>query len=327
MLAGLYFQFGDARDVLQVNTIEAPEPLKGQVKVKLLTSGVNPSDYKMRLGARPLTGPFQIPGSDGAGIIEGIGEGVSPERLGQRVWVFNAAYHRPFGTSAQYTVVENWMAQELPKQLNYSQGACLGIPVMTAYRCLFSDGPIEGKTIYIVGGAGVVAHYAIQLAKWGGAKVITSVSSQEKGEVAKQAGADEIIHYREQDVVTEILRMTNQEGVDRIIEVDFGANLTKTAQILRPGGVSVMYAISSQPELPLNIMSLMAKNITLRFTLVYSISDLERESVIQGIAQWLEQTQPIFNIAHQFELKDIIQAHELVESGKKIGHVLLTIPH
>jgi len=327
MLAGLYFQFGDARDVLQVNTIEAPEPLKGQVKVKLLTSGVNPSDYKMRLGARPLTGPFQIPGSDGAGIIEGIGEGVSPERLGQRVWVFNAAYHRPFGTSAQYTVVENWMAQELPKQLNYSQGACLGIPVMTAYRCLFSDGPIEGKTIYIVGGAGVVAHYAIQLAKWGGAKVITSVSSQEKGAVAKQAGADEIIHYREQDVVTEILRMTNQEGVDRIIEVDFGANLAKTAQILRPGGVSVMYAISSQPELPLNIMSLMAKNITLRFTLVYSISDLERESVIQGIAQWLEQTQPIFNVAHQFELKDIVQAHELVESGKKIGHVLLTIPH
>jgi NADPH2:quinone reductase len=198
---------------------------------------------------------------------------------------------------------------------------------MTAYRCLFSDGPIEGKTIYIVGGAGVVAHYAIQLAKWGGAKVITSVSSQEKGEVAKQAGADEIIHYREQDVVTEILRMTNQEGVDRIIEVDFGANLAKTAQILRPGGVSVMYAISSQPELPLNIMSLMAKNITLRFTLVYSISELERDHVIQGIAQWLEQTQPIFNIAHQFELKDIIQAHELVESGKKIGHVLLTIPH
>jgi NADPH2:quinone reductase len=327
MLAGLYFQFGEARDVLQVNTIEAPEPSKGQVKVKLLTSGVNPSDYKMRLGSRPLTGPFQIPGSDGAGIIEAIGEGVSPERLGQRVWVFNAAYHRQFGTSAQYTVVENWMAQELPKQLDYSQGACLGIPVMTAYRCLFSDGPIQGKTIYIVGGAGVVAHYAIQLAKWGGAKVITSVSSQEKAEVAKQAGADEIIHYREQDIVTEILRMTKQEGVDRIIEVDFGTNLAKTAQILRPGGVSVMYAISSQPELPLNIMSLMSKNITLRFTLVYSITDLERDSVIQGIAQWLEQTQPIFNIARQFELNDIIQAHELVESGKKIGHVLLTIPH
>ena len=327
MLAGLYTQFGLARDVLQVNTIQAPEPSKGQVKVKLLTSGVNPSDYKMRLGSRPLTGPFQIPGSDGAGIIEAIGEGVSPERLGQRVWVFNAAYHRQFGTSAQYTVVENWMAQELPKQLDYSQGACLGIPVMTAYRCLFSDGPIQGKTIYIVGGAGVVAHYAIQLAKWGGAKVITSVSSQEKAEVAKQAGADEIIHYREQDIVTEILRMTKQEGVDRIIEVDFGTNLAKTAQILRPGGVSVMYAISSQPELPLNIMSLMSKNITLRFTLVYSITDLERDSVIQGIAQWLEQTQPIFNIARQFELNDIIQAHELVESGKKIGHVLLTIPH
>ena len=327
MLAGLYSQFGSARDVLQVQTIESPEPLKGEVKVKLMTSGVNPSDYKMRLGSRPLMGPFQIPGSDGAGIIEAIGEGVSPERLGQRVWVFNAAYHRQFGTSAQYTIVANWMAQELPQHLSYAQGACLGIPVMTAYRCLFSDGPIHGKTVYIVGGAGVVAHYAIQLAKWGGAKVITSISSPDKAAVAKQAGADEVIDYRQQDVVSEILRMTNQEGVDRIIEVDFGNNLAKSTQILKSGGVSVMYAYVSQPELPINIMGLMAKNITLRFTLVYSISEQERDKVLEGISLWLKQTQPIFNIASQFELKDIVQAHELVESGKKIGHVLLTIPH
>ena len=327
MLAGFYKQFGSAKDVLEVDVIEDPKPSKGQVKVRLLSSGVNPSDYKMRLGSRPLVGPFQVPGSDGSGLIEEVGEGVSPSRIGQRVWVFNAAYHRQFGTSAQFTVVEDWMAQPLPDKLNNDQGACLGIPVMTAYRCLFSDGPIKGKVIYIVGGAGVVSNYAIQLAKWGGAKVITSVSSSEKYQYAKEAGADEIINYRSQNVKDEILRITNSEGVDRIIEVDFGNNLSASADILKEGGVNVMYAYSNQPQIPLPIMSFMTKNITLKFTLVYSISSNERQEVLSGIQSWLDQTQPIFNIAKKFELKDIVQAHELVESGKKIGHVLLEIPN
>jgi NADPH2:quinone reductase len=327
MLAGFYSKFGSAKEVLQVEEIQIPQLSKGQILVKLFNSGVNPSDYKMRLGSRPLTGPFQIPGSDGAGIIEQVGDGVSKDRIGQRVWVFNAAYHRQYGTSAQFTIVEDWMAQELPADLSYAQGACLGIPVMTAYRCLFSDGPIQGKTIYIVGGAGVVGHYAIQLAKWGGAKVITSVSSDEKAAAAKAAGADEIIHYRQQNVVEQILQITNQQGVDRIIEVDFGTNIKTCHQILKAGGVSVMYAVVSQPELPIPIMNLMAKNITLKFTLVYSISDQEREEVLLGIKQWLNQTKPIFNIAKQYSLTDIVQAHELVESGKKIGHVLLDINH
>mgnify|MGYP000060571214 CR=1 FL=1 len=327
MLAGFYSKFGSAKEVLQVDEIQIPQLTKGQVLVRLFNSGVNPSDYKMRLGSRPLTGPFQIPGSDGAGIIEQVGGGVPKERIGQRVWVFNAAFHRQYGTSAQFTIVEDWMAQDLPANLSFAQGACLGIPVMTAYRCLFSDGPIQGKTIYIVGGAGVVAHYAIQLAKWGGAKVITSISSDEKALTAKAAGADEIIHYRQQNVVDRILQITNQEGVDRIIEVDFGTNIKTCHQILKAGGVSVMYAFVSQPELPIPIMNLMAKNITLKFTLVYSISEKEREEVLLGINQWLKQTKPIFNIAQQFSLTDIVQAHELVESGKKIGHVLLEITH
>jgi NADPH2:quinone reductase len=327
MLASFYSKFGSAKEVLQVEEIQIPQPTKGQVLVKLLNSGVNPSDYKMRLGSRPLTGPFQVPGSDGAGIIEQVGEGVSKERIGQRVWIFNAAYHRQYGTSAQFTTVEDWMARELPENLSFAQGACLGIPVMTAYHCLFSDGSIQGKTIYIVGGAGVVAHYAIQLAKWGGAKVITSVSSEEKAVSARAAGADEVIYYREQNVVDQILQMTNQVGVDRVIEVDFGTNIKTCHQILKTGGVSVMYAFVSQPDLPIPIMNLMTKNITLKFTLVYSISDQEREEVLLGINQWLNQTKPIFNIAQQFSLIDIAQAHELVESGKKIGHVLLNITH
>lgn len=327
MLAGFYSKFGSAKEVLQVKEIQIPQLTKGQVLVRLFNSGVNPSDYKMRLGSRPLTATFQVPGSDGSGIIEAVGEGLSKERIGQRVWVFNAAYHRQYGTSAQFTIVENWMAQLLPENLSYAQGACLGIPVMTAYRCLFSDGPIQGKTIYIVGGAGVVAHYAIQLAKWGGAKVITSVSSEEKAVAARAAGADEIINYRKQNVVDQILQITNQVGVDRVIEVDFGTNIKNCHQILKAGGVSVMYAFVSQPDLPIPIMNLMTKNITLKFTLVYSISDQEREEVLLGISQWLNQTKPVFNIAQQFALTDIVLAHELVESGKKIGHVLLDIAH
>ena len=327
MLAAFYKEFGSAKDVLQVDTIPTPEPLKGQVRVKLFSSGVNPSDYKMRRGSRPLTGAFQIPGSDGAGIIDAVGDGVSASRIGQRVWVFNAAFHRPYGTSAQFTLVEDWMAQELSDDLTYAQGACLGIPVMTAYRCLFSDGPIKDKTVYIVGGGGVVAHYAIQLAKWGGAKVITSISSDEKAGYAKEAGADHIVNYRQQNVVEEILRITNQEGVDRIVEVDFGANLAISSQILKAGGISVMYAYIGQPELPIPIMSLMVKNITLKFTLVYSIQAEERFDVLAGIKRWLDEASVIFNIARQFELKDIVLAHELVESGNKVGHVVLTIPN
>lgn len=327
MLAAFYKEFGSAKDVLQVDTIPTPEPLKGQVRVKLFSSGVNPSDYKMRRGSRPLTGAFQIPGSDGAGIIDAVGDGVSASRIGQRVWVFNAAFHRPYGTSAQFTLVEDWMAQELSDDLTYAQGACLGIPVMTAYRCLFSDGPIKDKTVYIVGGGGVVAHYAIQLAKWGGAKVITSISSDEKAGYAKEAGADHIVNYRQQNVVEEILRITNQQGVDRIVEVDFGANLAISSQILKAGGISVMYAYIGQPELPIPIMSLMVKNITLKFTLVYSIQAEERFDVLAGIKRWLDEASVIFNIARQFELKDIVLAHELVESGNKVGHVVLTIPN
>jgi NADPH2:quinone reductase len=327
MLAAFYTKFGSAKDVLQVEDTPTPEPLRGQVRVKLLSSGVNPSDYKMRMGSRPLTGAFQIPGSDGAGIIDAVGEGVSVGRIGQRVWVFNAAFHRPYGTSAQFTIVEDWMAQELSDDLTYAQGACLGIPVMTAYRCLFSDGPIKDKTVYIVGGGGVVANYAIQLAKWGGAKVITSISSDEKAGYAKKAGADHIVNYRQQNVVEEILRITNQLGVDRIVEVDFGANLATNSQILKAGGISVMYAYIGQPELPIPIMSLMVKNITLKFTLVYSIQVEERVEVLAGIKRWLDETSVIFNIARQFELKDIVLAHELVESGNKVGHVVLTIPN
>ena len=327
MKAALYYGFGEAKDVLKTEAIQVPEIGPGQVRVKLFASGVNPSDYKMRRGSRPLMGEWQIPGSDGAGMIDGVGDGVPVSRIGERVWILNAAYLRPLGTSAQYTVVENWMAQRLPDRLSYAEGACLGIPVMTAHQCVFGDGPIRGKTILVAGGAGVVGHYAIQLAKWGGASGISTISSAEKAKSALQAGADAVINYRQEDVENRVKEITNGELVDRIIEVDFGANLELNSKILKSGGVSVMYAYTTQPQLPLPIPTLMSKNITLKFTLVYTISDFDRQKIFDDMQKWLEETRPIFQIAREFKLDEVVKAHELVESGKKIGHVLLRIDH
>jgi len=324
MQAAIYHQFGKAKDVIEVREVEKPEPQEGQIRVKLFCAGVNPSDIKMRSGtSRPLTGNWQIPSSDGAGIVDAIGPGVDRFKLGQRVWVFNAAFMRPQGTSSEFTVIESWMASSLPDHLSYAQGACLGIPVMTAHRCLFSDGPIDGKTVMISGGAGVVAHYAIQLAKWGGARVITTVSSDLKAQHAKAAGADCIINYRTENVVERVLSWTEQVGVDRVLEVDFGANLTTNAQILKPGGVNVMYAVVDQPALPLPVPMMMAKNIILRFTLIYTITPSERAQILSDIDSWLNTGKCQFAIAAKFPLKDVVQAHELIESGNKIGHVIL----
>ena len=219
------------------------------------------------------------------------------------------------------------MAQRLPDRLSYAEGACLGIPVMTAHQCVFGDGPIRGKTILVAGGAGVVGHYAIQLAKWGGASVISTISSAEKAKSALQAGADAVINYRQEDVENRVKEITNGELVDRIIEVDFGANLELNSKILKSGGVSVMYAYTTQPQLPLPIPTLMSKNITLKFTLVYTISDFDRQKIFDDMQKWLEETRPIFQIAREFKLDEVVKAHELVESGKKIGHVLLRIDH
>ena len=326
MKAAVYHQFGKASDVLKIESLPIPTAGKGQVLVRMHACGMNPSDTKLRSGtSRALTHDWQIPASDGAGIIAAVGEGVNALTVGQRVWVFNAAFLRPNGTAAQYCVVEEWMTVPLPDHLSFQEGACLGIPVMTAHRCLFSDGPIGGKTILVAGGAGVVANYAIQLAKWGGATVITTVSSEEKAHHAQLAGADDVINYRTEDVAQRVDEITNHAGVDRIIEVDFGANLNLNAQILKPGGTSVMYAVVASPSLPLPVPSLMAKNITLRFTLIYTITPQERQAILIDVGQWLAQSKPLFKIAHEFSLEDVIQSHLAIEEGKKIGHVVLKI--
>jgi NADPH2:quinone reductase len=326
MKAATYHGFGKALDVLKVEQLALPRPGAKQVVVKMASCGMNPSDTKLRSGtSRALTDSWQIPGSDGAGTVHEVGEGVTSFQIGQRVWVFNAAFLRPHGTAAEYCLLEDWMVVPLSEELSFQEGACLGIPVMTAHRCLFSDGDLQGKTVLVAGGAGVVANYAIQLAKWGGATVLTTVSSDIKAQHAKRAGADFVLNYKTEDIVQRVNEITNQQGVDRVIEVDFGANLHLNAQILKPGGTSVMYAFVAAPTMPLPIGALMSKNITLKFTLIYTITPEQREKIISDINKWLAVKKPFFAIAEEFSLDQVVDSHIAIESGNKIGHVIINI--
>lgn len=323
MHAAWYEKNGPAAQVLHAGELPDPIAGPGEVRVRLHASGVNPSDVKARAGSRPIRWPLIIPDSDGAGVIDQAGAGVDPHRIGERVWVFNGQWERPLGTSAQYITLPASFAVPLPDALSFEHGACLGIPVMTAHRCLFSDGPITGKTVLVTGGAGVVAHYAIQLAKWAGATVITTVSSEAKAEHARAAGADTVINYRSEDVVARIRETAG--GVDRVVDVDFGKNLPVTTQVLNPYAVITCYASMSVREPPFPYDQLLRLNVTIRPVFVYTMADAAKAQAQADIARWATAPQPIFAVAARFPLSEAVAAHLAVERGEKIGHVILAI--
>jgi len=323
MRAAWYEKNGPAADVMQVGDLPDPVPGAGEVLVRLYASAVNPSDVKARAGSRKISWDRIIPNSDGAGVIERVGAGVDAARVGQRVWTFNAQWERPGGTSAQYVALPAALAVPLPDAVSFEQGACLGIPVMTAHRCLFADGPVSGKTVLVTGGAGVVAHYAIQLAKWAGARVVTTVSSKAKADHARAAGADIVIDYRTESVVERIRKETG--GVDHVVEVEFGRNLAVTAQIIRPNAVVASYASTGDPKPPFPYYDLFRLNPVIRPVLVYSMSDAAKAQAQADIARWLAQAKPVFAIAERFALDEVVRAHLAVERGEKIGHVILAI--
>src|SRR5260370_21995227 len=225
MRAELYERRGAAREVLRVEDVERPEPGPGEVRVRVQYSGINPTDWKSRSGAtpRPMDG-FQIPHHDGAGVIDAVGEGVDPSRAGQRVWLWLAASGRRWGTAAQWTVVPERQAVPLPDGASAELGASLGVPALTAHRCLFADGGLEGKTVLVAGGAGAVGHFAIELATWAGARVVTTVSGPAKAELAAKAGADLVVNYREPNAADLIRDFAGEGRIDRVVEVALGAN-------------------------------------------------------------------------------------------------------
>src|SRR5215471_1280999 len=234
MKAARYEKYGPAAEVLRVGEMERPEPGPGEVRVKVAVSAINPTDFKSRSGAtpRPIDG-FQVPHHDGAGVIDAVGDGVDPARMGQRVWLWMAAAGRRWGTAAEWTVVTERQAMPLPDGASFELGASLGVPAMTAHWCLFADGPIDGRTVLVAGGAGAVGHFAIELAVRAGARVVATASGPEKAELSRKAGAAHVVNYRDPDAANQIRAAVGH--VDRIIELALGANLALDLAVLKPG--------------------------------------------------------------------------------------------
>lgn len=327
MRAAVYERQGPAREVLSIVELPMPEPAPGEVRVRMHWSGVNPSDVKSRVGLRGGRMPFPrvIPHSDGTGVIDAIGAGVSSVRVGQRVWTWNAAWQRPNGTACELVCLPQAQAVPLPDGVEGEAGACLGIPALTALHAVLVDGGVVGKTVLVAGGAGAVGHYAVQMASvLGASRVFTTASSDDKAALARDAGADAVIRYRTEPVAERVADLTGGVGVDRVIELDLGVNGATDLDVLRNGGECVVYGSSTTPvQLP--FYPLISKNLQFRFFIVYSLSPADRERATGTLTRLLERGVLRHNVAARLPLDEIARAHELVEQGAAAGNVVLRI--
>lgn len=328
MQAAYYEQTGPAQEVLRLGELPDPVAGPGEVRVRLRWSGVNPSDVKSRAGLRSAVMPFPrvIPHSDGMGEVDAIGPGVDKGRIGQRVWVWNAAWGRAHGTAAQYVVLPQQMAVPLPRATPDEAGACLGIPAMTALHAVLARGGVAGQRVLVAGGAGAVGHYALQFCRLLGAQqVLATVSSTEKAAIAHQAGADLAINYRTESVKERVREATHGYGVDRIVEVDIAANAALDLELLHPGGELVVYG-SGKPGFEMPFFPLIANNVSLGFFIVYNLSNADRARAQNTLDGWLARGALNHAIAQRVPLAQIAQAHEAVEQATTPGNVVVQIP-
>ena len=327
MKALWYERQGAAREVLELGEMPTPQPGPGEVRVEVRASGVNPSDVGLRRGGRgrPMGVARFIPHSDGAGVVDQVGPSVDPSWLGKRVWIYNGARAgRCFGNAADYICLSEDLISELPEQTGFAQGATLGIPAMTAHCCLYARGDIRGKHVLVTGGAGAVGHYAIQLARRGGAEsVVATVSSEHKGQLARQGGADHIVNYREQDVATRVRELTGGHGADHIVDVDFGGNFEAGIRAIAHNGSWASYASNGARAPKVLVPALMAKNINLQFLILNSLPHEVRKRAQREVTAFAATEGALHNIAGTFRLEDSVAAHELVESGTKLGTVVV----
>lgn len=326
MRAATYTELGSAADVLQVGLVDTPEPGPGELRVKIHVSGVNPSDWKARQRGRGGVIPFPkiTPHSDGAGVVDAVGEGVDASRVGQRVWVMNGQWQRPFGTAAEYVVLPQKYVVALPDGADFAEAACFGIPFLTAQRAVTFDGDVSGQTILIVAGAGAVGHHAIQVAKYHGARVLTTVSSDEKADYARNAGADEVINYRTEDVEARVEALTDGRGADRIIEMNLSANGPMYGRILAPEGTAIIYGTEDlMASVPAG--QFIPRGAILKWFIVYELSDQARDAGVADLNKMLAAGALTTTIAARYPLDDIVAAHEMVQAAKHIGNVVLDI--
>lgn len=323
MKAALYREYGSAADTLRVEDVDRPEPGPGQVRVRMQVSGVNPTDWKSRGGStpRPIE-VFQVPHHDGTGVIDAVGPGVDAGRVGERVWTWLAAAGNQWGTAAQWSVLPGRQAVPLPDGVSAELGASLGVPAMTAHRALFADGPVEGKNVLVAAGAGAVGHYAIELAKFYGARVVTTVSGPAKAELAAKAGADLVVNYRDADAADKLRAFAPE--MDRIVEVALGANLKLDLAVSGPRTHIVDYAAeATDPVLP--VRRCMNANLTLRFILLYTIPAEAADEAVADISRALQAGALTELPVTRFGLDQVAAAHDAVEAGA-VGKVVCEIP-
>lgn len=324
MLAGWYEKNGSARDVLVVGEMETPKPGAGEVLVRLAVSGVNPSDVKSRAG-RPLIAPRIIPHSDGAGIIEAVGAGVDTARIGERVWIWNGQWKRPFGTAAEFIALPEQQAVRLPDSVDFAAGACLGIPALTALQAVEHQGDVAGKTLLVTGGAASVGHYACQIAAQRGARVIATASARRAAH-ARAAGASENIDYKSDDIAERVKELTGGKGVDGIIDMDLSTTAPLLPKgVLAPHGKLVCYGSNAPADIPVSFTAMLWGSLTLQLFLVYELTPQQRESALAELTRLLEAGKLDHAIGARFPLVEIAAAHEAVEKGEIIGNVVLEV--
>jgi NADPH2:quinone reductase len=324
--AAWYEQNGEARDVMKVGELPLQALGAGEVCVHLLTSGVNPSDVKSRR-AKPLTSPWVVPHSDGAGIIEAVGEGVSEKRIGERVWIWNAQWQRPHGSASEAIVLPESQAVKLPDNTDFAAGACMGIPGLTAVQAVHLAGneQLRGKKVLVTGASSAVGHYITQLVTQYGGQVIGTVGSEVKAAHAKAAGAVETILYKTEPVLERLKALTGGQGVDAIIDMDFAtASQWVTAGGLKPHGQLIGYGSNVVGDIPLTFRPLLFNSIGLKFFLVYDLLPADRAWCVNRVNELLAAGKLQHTIGARFSLDQIVQAHEAVEAGQ-LGNVVIDL--
>jgi NADPH:quinone reductase-like Zn-dependent oxidoreductase len=321
-----WYERAGASDVLTLGEMPTPAPGPGEVLVRLAASGVNPSDWKTRSGrSRPMAFPRVIPHSDGAGTVEAVGEGVPRARIGERVWIWNGQWKRPFGTAAEYIALPAAQAVQLPDNTPFEAGACFGIPALTALHAVLTDGGVTGQRVLVTGGAGAVGHYAVQFARLlGAAQVIATVSSQEKAAHARAGGADATVNYRTEDVADRVAALTGGRGVERVVEVDATGNAALYPRVLSPFGLAAIYgANGAGAEIAFGPAIL--KGVGLRFFIVYELTPAQRATAVGTLQTWLRAGLLTHAVAARMPLAECAAAHDAVEGGRLIGNLVLDI--
>jgi NADPH2:quinone reductase len=321
-----YRRQGPAREVLEFGEVQTPSPAAHEALVRLHASGVNPADCNRRSGrGHAMTDPLVVPHSDGAGIVEEVGASVDRRWLGKRVWLYNGQRGRALGTAAQYISIDAGLLAELPPEIDFAQGACLGIPCLTAWCALLEDGPIAGQWVLVTGGAGAVGHYAIQLAAWAGARVVATVSSEQKAGIARQAGALYTADYRDPACAERLFELTEGAGFERIVDVDFGRNLALILPVCADNATVAAYASRGDESPRIPFYDLLRRNLRVHHLYLATLPAGLRATAQAEVGRWLRTAGGIHRIAATFPLERTAQAHEAVERGDKHGTVVVSI--